>query len=218
MGGLWHLEERITPPENSLQQNDAVQLSPFYDLRNDCFYSTLNKTCSLSWRFIGKGVFVIVGEGGEEEEMRDEHQSRDRCHSWKAQQGPRNAVSLILTSPSTTRETFYVTVLLFLLLQYIITSLIKFPPLGKTWLRAWWGTCKNICVEELSAGSQIQGKVKLVLIGEQSDLARAACDFAAAQNPPILWSWKRTCSWALPFWQHMRSAGHPSPNLSSITP
>lgn len=27
--------------------------------------------------------------------------------------------------------------------------------------------------------------VKLVLIGEQSDLARAAYDFAAAQNPPF---------------------------------
>lgn len=65
-GGLWHLEERIAPPENSLQQNDAVQLSPFYDLRNDWFYSTLNKTCYSSWRFISKGDFAIAGEGGEE--------------------------------------------------------------------------------------------------------------------------------------------------------
>lgn len=92
---------------------------------------------------------------------------------------------VIITSPSTTRATLFVTILLFVLLQYIITSLIKFPPLGKTWVRMWWGTCKNICVEELSAGSQTEEMVKLVLIAKQSDLARAACDFAAAQNHPF---------------------------------
>lgn len=136
---MWHLVERITPPENSLQQNDAVQLSPFYDLRNDCFYSTLNKTCYLSRRFISKGDFVIAGKGGEEEEMRDEHQSRDRFHSGKAQQCPKNAVPVMITSPSITRETFYIFVLFcfVLLLQYIITSLVKFSPLVKTWLWVW---------------------------------------------------------------------------------
>lgn len=66
---------------------------------------------------------------------------------------------------------------------------------SSTLLQAWlnfphWESLGYGCGEEpartsvwkLSARSQIQGMVKLVLIGVLSDLARAACDFAAAQN------------------------------------
>lgn len=148
--------------------------------------------------------------------MRDEYQSRDRCHSEKAQQCPKNAVPVIFTSPSATRETFYVTILLFLLFQYITTSLVKFSPLGKTWL--WRNLQKHlfgrvICREPNPGDGKIDSYRRTDRFGQGSLILR----FYSCPKSPFLWSWKRTCSWAFLFPQHMSmpqesqsTAGHPS--------
>lgn len=100
-----------------------------------------------------------------------------------AQRCPKNVVSLIITSPRIATEIFCVIFCCCCCCsKTLLLSLVKFPPVGKPLLWMWWGAVKTFWVEEASAGSQIQGMVKLVPTGQHSGLARAACAVPAVQN------------------------------------